>query len=657
MSRVTPLAVAERELLRLGRRWQTMAVRTVFGLVLFLIVGSVYAVQSELAGAMDVTQLHEIGRNLFVTWAGLMFAAVIAVTPLMVGQAIIDEKDEQTLELLAITRLTARQILWGKLISRLIGVEAMMIAGLPVLAVVLGFGGVAPMEMFGAFLLSNVTLLVAGAVATFCALYARSPVIVALQTWGWLWVGWLFVGPMVGGAAFVGASAGMLSTNPGMAMGGLMSGQAGVGVLHVVAPVIVWTIVSFAVMHVAAVCFETLALGNADPDSADADLSAGFWKLDKLVKWLWPIAILCFLTTPMVMARGIVAQWIPVLPDLIAYAWLTVTFSVGGVGYLMLIRRRTLKQNAKKKKQGAGRRVGWQRLARHYDEVPATESGAWQAVHGAGEGREHHVQDALAGKRKRRRRLSPFNRQVWDDPVAWRESVTAAHGSLRRGLAGFYIVTGILFALVLLAGGFTDDGVSMAFGITLLMIAPPILLLLATSSIVGERRAGSLELLCATKLTAAKIIRGKLFGVAYYIGPAMALGSLLVLAGSADMGSRDGAVIAFTGLTWYGVMMLMLAVFAMWRALAVKAPAQAWAANILTPLALTWLVGAVTAFIVEEAESLAWTWGLVVPFSILEIDDDLLATYLLASSGFWALVTLVLFWRTAALLRRHAAAM
>ena len=654
--KASPLAVAERELLRLGRRWQTMAVRTGFALLLFLLVGGVYVVQSELKGSLDVVALHGIGRDLFRTWAWLQFASVLAITPLMVGQAIIDEKDEQTLELLAITRLTPEQILWGKLISRLIGVEAMMLAGLPVLAVVLGFGGVGPIEMFGAFALANIALVTTGAVATFCALYARSPVIVALQTWGWLWVGWMFVGPSVASAGFVGSMAGVLSANPATALGGILIGQAGGG-LYVLAPIVVWGAVAWAVMKVAAVCFTTLALGNPDPDAADADLSAGFWRLDGLVRKLWPLAILCFLTTPLMFLRPIAAKFVPVLPDLMAYGWLTLVYGVGGIGYLLLIRRRTLKQNAKKKQQGGGRKISWKKVADYYDQEPGTESGAWESVEGAGEGRAQHVGDALAGKRKRRRRLSPFNRDVWDDPVAWRESVTAAHGQLRRSLAGFYILTGVLFAFVLLAGGFDDDGVCLGFGGTLLgFFVPPLLLLLATSSIVGERRAGSLELLCATKLTALDIVRGKLFGVGYYIGPAMLLGTMLMLAGSAELGGSDGPVAVMAGLVWYWALMLALALFAMWRALAVKAPSQAWAVNILTPALLAWLALVASVVIVEEGPELAWAWGLVVPFTMGE-HESLLPLYMLLSAGFWMGLAGLFFLRTASLLRRHAAAM
>lgn len=655
--KLSPMAVAERELLRLGRRWQTMAVRAGFALTLFVLVGGVYAAQLSSRDSFDVTSLHEIGRTLFMTWAWTQFVVVVALTPLLVGQAVIDEKDEQTLELLAITRLSPDQILWGKLVSRLIGVEAIMLAGLPVLALVLGFGGVGPVEMLGAFTMANVTMLVCGAVATFCALYARSPVVVALQTWGWLWVGWLFVGPSIAGVLFWKSTNSFMGANPATSLGSLLIGQSTGLMANLVTPVVIWSIVAFAVMRVASVCFSTLALGTPDADSADADLSAGFWKLDKLVKRLWPLGILCFLLTPLMAFRPIAANVIPVLPDLIAYTWLTATYTIGGIAYLLLIRRRTLKRNRKKKERGGVRKVGWQQLARYYDDVPATESGAWQSVAGAGEQREHHVADALAGKRRRRRRMSPFNRQVWDNPVAWRESVTDAHGQLRRGLAGFYIVMGILFGLILLAGGFSDDGVAFGFGGMVLILVPPLVLLLATSSIVGERRAGSLELLCATRLTAGQILRGKLLAVGYYVGPALVLGTLLVMAGTTEIIQREGPLLVFGGLAWYFALVLVLAIGAMWRALAVKQPAQAWAVNTLMPVLLGWLLSMVSVFVVDQAESLAWVWGLVVPFTIGVVAEKQIGIYLLVSTGFWLWVSVAVFLRAAFLLRRRAAAM
>ena len=131
MKPVSAFVVVERELVRLGRRWQTSASRTTFAAFVFALVGVVYAGQWFAEDFISVSALAQFGRGLFLTWSGTLFTAIVLLTPTMVAQAIIDEKEEHTLSLLAITRLTPRRILWGTLLSRLVMMETLLLAVMP----------------------------------------------------------------------------------------------------------------------------------------------------------------------------------------------------------------------------------------------------------------------------------------------------------------------------------------------------------------------------------------------------------------------------------------------------------------------------------------------------------------------------------------------
>ncbi len=67
---------------------------------------------------------------------------VVAVTPAIAAAAVAEEKDRHTLPLLLTTQLTDREIVFGKAIGRTAFVLAVMLAGVPALALVQIFGGV-----------------------------------------------------------------------------------------------------------------------------------------------------------------------------------------------------------------------------------------------------------------------------------------------------------------------------------------------------------------------------------------------------------------------------------------------------------------------------------------------------------------------------------
>ncbi|MEO1498524.1 MAG: hypothetical protein AAFV43_15375 [Planctomycetota bacterium] len=138
-------------------------------------------------------------------------------------------------------------------------------------------------------------------------------------------------------------------------------------------------------------------------------------------------------------------------------------------------------------------------------------------------------------------RAAGRRREVWDNPVLWREVRTWAYGKKVLVVKAAYLVILALSALavsrsigadnLVVAGGL--DGVTTALA-PLAVLSLVLVNALSVTSLTGERDAKSLDLLLASDLTAPELILGKLWGVLWntremIVGP-LALGVYLAWA-------------------------------------------------------------------------------------------------------------------------------
>jgi ABC-type Na+ efflux pump permease subunit len=130
-------------------------------------------------------------------------------------------------------------------------------------------------------------------------------------------------------------------------------------------------------------------------------------------------------------------------------------------------------------------------------------------------------------------RREPTNiktRQVWDNPILWREVCTWAYGRKIIAIRVAYVVTGIAIAAALYAvSGRGDPSESAA---DLLARVPPTAVVLAVfflislvcinalavTSVTGERDDLALDLLLVTDLSPKEFVLGKLLGVFWAAG-------------------------------------------------------------------------------------------------------------------------------------------
>jgi ABC-type transport system involved in multi-copper enzyme maturation permease subunit len=123
------------------------------------------------------------------------------------------------------------------------------------------------------------------------------------------------------------------------------------------------------------------------------------------------------------------------------------------------------------------------------------------------------------------RRVSQVSRQVWDNPILWREMCTWAYGKkvliIRLAYLVFILLAGAgMYSTISGASGATEGGTTV-IPAAALPIAPffvvslVIVNALAVTSITNERDGGALDLLLVTDLSPSEFLLGKVAGVVY----------------------------------------------------------------------------------------------------------------------------------------------
>ena len=109
----------------------------------------------------------EIGRALFIAMLVLLTLIVLVLAPASTAGAISLEREKQTLDLLATTPISSLAIVLGKLLSALSWILLLLLASIPVTALVFTFGGVGPDDMVKGYVVLLVSALFYGSVGLF----------------------------------------------------------------------------------------------------------------------------------------------------------------------------------------------------------------------------------------------------------------------------------------------------------------------------------------------------------------------------------------------------------------------------------------------------------------------------------------------------------
>jgi ABC-type transport system involved in multi-copper enzyme maturation permease subunit len=167
------------DLVRVARRQRLALWRALYGLVLLAALFLLYTSMlphAWLGGArVKPDDAAAFAGYFFAVFVALQFAAVVLLTPALAANALAEEKSHNTLVFLLTTHLTNREIVLGKLFTRLLQVGLLVLTGLPVLGLLQFMGGVDPQLVLASFAALAVTGLSLGSLGLACALFARRP--------------------------------------------------------------------------------------------------------------------------------------------------------------------------------------------------------------------------------------------------------------------------------------------------------------------------------------------------------------------------------------------------------------------------------------------------------------------------------------------------
>jgi ABC-type transport system involved in multi-copper enzyme maturation permease subunit len=137
-------------------------------------VGQILESNARNQFAFDPTyQSASIGRGIFTALMFLQTLMISVLAPASTSGTISSEREKQTLDLLAVTPISSVAIVVGKLLSALTWVFVLILASIPVTALVFVYGGVAPDDIVRGYAILFVTAISFGALGTFFSSLVR----------------------------------------------------------------------------------------------------------------------------------------------------------------------------------------------------------------------------------------------------------------------------------------------------------------------------------------------------------------------------------------------------------------------------------------------------------------------------------------------------
>ena len=156
--------------------------RTIWVLITYLLVMTLLGfLFISRTSAYNSNSVSTLGLGLYTLLVFVQLFLIMFITPAFTATTINGEKERQTFDLLLCSRLSAFELVAGKLVAGLANALLLIAASIPLFSLVYFFGGVGPAQVFQATLVFVVTAIVVGTFGLFCsALLKRPPVSIAI---------------------------------------------------------------------------------------------------------------------------------------------------------------------------------------------------------------------------------------------------------------------------------------------------------------------------------------------------------------------------------------------------------------------------------------------------------------------------------------------
>ncbi len=164
-----------KELVEQSVRRRTYVQRFVFALFVMLFFFTFFVQQVGVKTEMQIAELG-VGKGLIDLTFGVLIGVTYVVMPALMAPSILDEEKRGSLDLLIISGMSARSVVFQKLASRIIPVLTWQLTALPLLAIAFSLGGVSTTKLVIASLALLGTSVQAGLISLLCATKAYNVV-------------------------------------------------------------------------------------------------------------------------------------------------------------------------------------------------------------------------------------------------------------------------------------------------------------------------------------------------------------------------------------------------------------------------------------------------------------------------------------------------
>jgi ABC-type transport system involved in multi-copper enzyme maturation permease subunit len=165
------------ELLRTSRRRYYYLQRALYGIalltVLWLNYGRLLVIAQYRGGRPLISEIAEFAGNTFIWFAVVQLFTLLILVPPLFGGVIADEKQRKTMHYLMASRLSSGAIVLDKLAARWMHVAVFILIGLPVISLLMLFGGVAGDYVIGAYAGTFSIVFFTAALAVLMSTFAR----------------------------------------------------------------------------------------------------------------------------------------------------------------------------------------------------------------------------------------------------------------------------------------------------------------------------------------------------------------------------------------------------------------------------------------------------------------------------------------------------
>jgi len=535
--------VLNREIAIAPRRLRIYVARATYVAGLLLLVFTAWMVLSGSQNVRDLGDLARFGTILFQLLSPLQLAWAVFFSAMLAAAAVAQEKDRKTLLLLLLTRLTNSELVLGKLFASMLSVFVMLLAALPLFFLLAMLGGVSAEQIARVFAITLASALASGSLGSLIALW-REKTFQALALTVLALVLWVALGEIV----TVGA------------LGGTYGG----------------------------IPCKTLAAGIS-PWRAILDASQPWSSIEPALGWLRsPFSLFLLVSFSIavlgnVFAIALVRVWnpsreaMPQTPEDAAPV------------------KETIFDTEERLRETAAISQAW-----HYPfgkgetaALAAAAASVGVAVEPPAQGDSATIAPTTTLPAtttiSTKARTNERTRQVWDNPIIWREIRTWAYGRKTLFIRLAYLV---LFALA--AGSLQwmiRTGQLSTYANGAIVLLPLFLLSLtlvnaqAVTSLTSERDAKALDLLLVTDLSPKEIVFGKLGGVLFNTKEMIALPlALCVYLGANGVIGTENTLFLLGGLV---VMYLFVAMLGLHAGISYGTSASAIATSLGTLFFLT----------------------------------------------------------------------